>query len=133
MAPAYVLIIYVIYLFSNGFLAAGNNQMNPIFQVGQQFGNLQGMIPNVNLNALVNTAAFSNMLAQQQPRPALLPQVPQNQRTASPQNKKKSFVGSITKFLEGYGFIDDEVFFQTALVSNEIKLLIFVCLFALIF
>jgi hypothetical protein len=99
---------------------AGNNQMNPIFQVGQQFGNLQGMInvPNVaNLNALVNTAAFSNMLAQQQqPRPQMMQQQPQ--RASSPQNKKKSFVGSITKFLEGYGFIDDEVFFQTTVVAG---------------
>lgn len=87
-------------------MGAGN-QINPIFQgiAGQQFTNIPGMIPNIN--NLVNTAAFGGILAQQQPRANLIP------RSQSPQNKKKNFIGTITKFLDSYGFIDDEVFFQT--------------------
>uniref|UniRef100_A0AC34Q518 SAP domain-containing protein n=1 Tax=Panagrolaimus sp. JU765 TaxID=591449 RepID=A0AC34Q518_9BILA len=93
--------------------APASGQINSLFQgiTAQQFTNIPGMIPNINnINALVNTAAFGNVLAQQQ-RPQIM-------RSASPPNKEKSFIGTITKFMESYGFIDDEVFFQTNVVTN---------------
>lgn len=78
--------------------------MNPIFQgiTGQQFANIPGMIPN--LNAIVNTAAFGGMLSQQAR--------PQMQAQNSSQ-QKKTLIGTITKLLDSYGFIDEEIFFQT--------------------
>uniref|UniRef100_A0A7E4VAE0 DBC1 domain-containing protein n=1 Tax=Panagrellus redivivus TaxID=6233 RepID=A0A7E4VAE0_PANRE len=101
--------------------AAPSGQLNPaMFSniTGQQFGMLN--VPNIN--ALVNQAAFGNIIAQQQQqRPPLLQQIPQQQqqqRNQSPVNKKRSFVGSISKFLETYGFIDDEVFFQASVVTG---------------
>ena len=68
------------------------------------------------LNALVNQAAFSNMNVLAQARPLLSQQVAtaQQQRpTMQTEKNQRTFVGTVTKLMETYGFVDDDVFFQT--------------------
>lgn len=72
------------------------------------------------INALVNQAAFSNNLNMLAQARQMMPQnVQQGQpRTATPpgpgkQPNQRSFVGQITKLMDTYGFIDEDVFFQT--------------------
>lgn len=109
---------------------AQNQQLNQnIFAsqlglTGQPFGAMPAMSLNSSLNALVNQAAFTNMsnmnnvLAQAQAAQRLLPQnVSQQQsRQASspPQSRnQRTFIGTVTKLMETYGFVDEDVFFQT--------------------
>lgn len=85
-----------------------------------------------NLNALVNQAAFTNMnmLAAQAQR-QLLPQVGQPTRQSNsppPGRNQRTFVGVVTKLMETYGFVDEDVFFQTKYVFS-IWLQIFLVLF----
>lgn len=81
-----------------------------------------GQVPAMSLapgiNALVNQAAFNsnlNMIAQAR---QLIPQNVQQQRPTSPPNAAKqpnqrTFMGTVTKLMDTYGFIDEDVFFQT--------------------
>ena len=83
------------------------------------------------LAGLVNQAAFSNtmgmnMLAQAQRSQMMAPQQQQQmqqvqqrqqpqQQASSPARSQRTFVGVITKLMETYGFVDEDVFFQTRL------------------
>lgn len=108
---------------------APSQQINPnIFSnqlgLGGQFAAVPALSMATNLNALVNQAAFSNMnmalAAQaQQARAQLLPQVAATQQPARQSNSpppgrtQRTFVGVVTKLMETYGFVDEDVFFQT--------------------
>ncbi len=70
------------------------------------------------LPAAVNAAAFSqapqslgvNVMTRAQPQVAGLPQQQQPQQQSKNQ---RAFVGVVTKMQDNYGFVDDDVFFQT--------------------
>lgn len=77
------------------------------------------MTLNNSLNALVNQAAFSNMnsmnsvLAQAQVAQRLIPQnVNQGRQASPPSRNQRTFIGTVTKLMETYGFVDEDVFFQ---------------------
>lgn len=85
---------------------------------------------NNSLNALVNQAAFSNMnnmnnvLAQAQAAQRLLPQNVNQGRQGSPppSRNQRTFIGTVTKLMETYGFVDEDVFFQ---IRSDFLTLIF--------
>ena len=109
--------------------------MNPNLFTGQlglaTTGQSFGGIPGMPLAGLVNQAAFSstmgmNMLAQAQRSQMLQPQQQQIQQvqsrqqqssqqqpSSSPARSQRTFIGVITKMMETYGFVDEDVFFQT--------------------
>uniref|UniRef100_A0A915DXN7 SAP domain-containing protein n=1 Tax=Ditylenchus dipsaci TaxID=166011 RepID=A0A915DXN7_9BILA len=116
---------------------APNQQLNPnLFtnQLGlaaaQPFATMPAMSLNSSLNALVNQAAFSNMnnvLAQAQVAQRaqqLMPQsvAPQHARQPSPPPAKnqRTFLGTVTKLMETYGFVDEDVFFQTNVIRGAV-------------
>lgn len=80
---------------------------------------------NSGFAGLVNQAAFTNtmnmsMLAQAQRNQQMIPtqQVqqqrhPQQQQATSPTRSQRTFIGVVTKLMETYGFVDEDVFFQT--------------------
>ncbi|CAK5084253.1 unnamed protein product [Meloidogyne enterolobii] len=88
------------------------------------------------LAGLVNQAAFSstmgmNMLAQAQRSQMLQPQQQQIQQvqsrqqqssqqqpSSSPARSQRTFIGVITKMMETYGFVDEDVFFQTSVIRG---------------
>ncbi|CAD5218771.1 unnamed protein product [Bursaphelenchus okinawaensis] len=117
--------------------APQNQQLNPnLFanplgaQLGQQFGGQVNPMQLGNINALVNPAAFGgninnlNMIAQARQLMPPQQQPPQQQqgRASSPQGAKqpnqRTFVGTVTKMMETYGFIDEDVFFQTSVIRG---------------
>lgn len=85
---------------------------------GQPFG---GINLGTSLNALVNQAAFTNMnaLAQAQAAQRAQQLIPQNvSQTARPPSpvgtrNQRTFLGTVTKLMDTYGFVDEDVFFQT--------------------
>lgn len=83
----------------------------------QPFGNIPALGPS--LNALVNQAAFTNMnqvlAAQAQRAQQLMPQAVAAPPTqpSPPSRNQRTFLGTVTKLMETYGFVDDDVFFQT--------------------
>lgn len=113
------------YLIDSLVNAAQSQQINPnLFTnqlglaAGQPFG---GINLGSSLNALVNQAAFTNMnvLAQAQAAQRaqqLMPQnVGQTGRAPSPTSSRnqRTFLGTVTKLMDTYGFVDEDVFFQT--------------------
>ncbi|CAD5226302.1 unnamed protein product [Bursaphelenchus xylophilus] len=109
--------------------APQNQQLNPnLFgnPLGAQLGNsFPGQVNPMqlgNINALVNQAAFNNNLNMIAQARQLLPQQQQQgQRPGSPQNKQpnqRTFVGTVTKLMDTYGFIDEDVFFQTSVIRG---------------
>lgn len=84
---------------------------------GQPFGGMAPMPGMPSINALVNQAAFSNMNVLAAQRPHIIQQqvAPQQQQRQpmQPEKNQRTFVGTITKLMETYGFVDDDVFFQT--------------------
>uniref|UniRef100_A0A915DRH7 DBC1/CARP1 catalytically inactive NUDIX hydrolase domain-containing protein n=1 Tax=Ditylenchus dipsaci TaxID=166011 RepID=A0A915DRH7_9BILA len=88
-----------------------NQQLNP-----NLFTNQMSMAPQGyggGIGALVNQAAFStnNMLSSQRSmvRPVSPPVAV---------NTQKTFLGTVTKLMETYGFVDEDVFFQTSVVRG---------------
>nr|CAD2172574.1 unnamed protein product [Meloidogyne enterolobii] len=115
-------------------------QLNPNLFTGQlglaTTGQSFGGIPGMPLAGLVNQAAFSstmgmNMLAQAQRSQMLQPQQQQIQQvqsrqqqssqqqpSSSPARSQRTFIGVITKMMETYGFVDEDVFFQTSVIRG---------------
>lgn len=101
--------------------APQNQQLNPnLFTNQLAFGAMPAMSLAPGIGALVNQAAFGNMsnmnsvlqAAQRQ----LLPQAMQQpaRQSSPPSNKnQRTFVGVVTKLMDTYGFVDEDVFFQT--------------------
>lgn len=74
------------------------------------------------INALVNQAAFNNvnsaaLLAAQRQIPQRQPSPPRN--VGQNQPSQRTFVGQITKLVDNYGFIDEDVFFQTSIIRGQ--------------
>jgi hypothetical protein len=118
---------------------APQQQINPnlftnqlgLAATGQAFSGIHGMPAlNSGFAGLVNQAAFTNtmnmqnMLAQAQRQHQIMPaqqQVPQQarhpqqqqQQATSPTRSQRAFIGKVTKMMETYGFVDEDVFFQT--------------------
>lgn len=114
--------------------ASQSQQINPsLFNLataaaGQPFSSIAGM-PLNSAGLLVNQAAFTNMnsvLAQAQRQMQIPQQIqPQQQAAAQqrsvaqsstaqqPNRSQRTFVGTVTKLMETYGFVDEDVFFQT--------------------
>jgi len=119
---------------------AQQQQINPnlftnqlgLAATGQAFSGIPGMPAlNSGFAGLVNQAAFTNtmnmqsMLAQAQRQHQMIPtqqQVPQQarhppqhqqQQQATEPNRQRAFIGVVTKLMETYGFVDEDVFFQT--------------------
>jgi hypothetical protein len=101
----------------------------------QAFSAIPGMALNQGLAGLVNQAAFTNtmnmstmnsMLAHAQRSQQMIPhqqhqqqiqqppvRQPQQQQPTSPTRTQRTFIGVVTKMMETYGFVDEDVFFQT--------------------
>ncbi|KAL3110206.1 hypothetical protein niasHT_015809 [Heterodera trifolii] len=102
-------------------------QINPnlfMATAGQAFSTLPGM--PINSSLLVNQAAFTNMntvlaQAQRQMLPQQL-QSPQQRVTPTntqPNRSQRTFIGIVTKLMETYGFVDEDVFFQTNVIRGS--------------
>ncbi|KAL7072465.1 hypothetical protein ACQ4LE_008298 [Meloidogyne hapla] len=113
-------------------------QLNPSLFTGQlglaTSGQAFAGIPGMPLAGLVNQAAFSNtmgmnMLAQAQRSQMMQPQQQQiqqvqqrqqQQQASSPARSQRTFVGVVTKMMETYGFVDEDVFFQTSVIRGNL-------------
>ncbi|KAK0403549.1 hypothetical protein QR680_016989 [Steinernema hermaphroditum] len=90
---------------------------------GQPFG-MPGLPPG--LGGLVNAAAFQslnmNAMAQQAAAVRAMQQQQQQQQAAaagqSAKTNQRTFIGTVTKMHETYGFVDDDVFFQVSVVRG---------------
>ncbi|KAI6175893.1 hypothetical protein M3Y97_00739600 [Aphelenchoides bicaudatus] len=107
--------------------APQNQQLNPNLFTGQlnlaqPFAAGQPINLAPGIGALVNQAAFSNVnnaalaAAQRQ----LIPQRAASPARGGAQNtpNQRTFVGQVTKLMENYGFIDEDVFFQTSVIRG---------------
>lgn len=102
---------------------AQSQQINPnlftsqlgLAAAGQPFG---GILGGPSINALVNQAAFTtnmNVLAQARAQQMMPQPVAQAPRAPSPTGNRnqRTFLGTVTKLMDTYGFVDEDVFFQT--------------------
>jgi hypothetical protein len=102
-----------------------NQQLNQSLFTNQlAFTGVPGMSLAPSIGALVNSAAFlqnSNVLQAAAAQRQLMPQsIQQPARQGSPpaNRNQRTFVGTVTKIMETYGFVDDDVFFQTNVVRG---------------
>ncbi|KAI6218710.1 BMA-LST-3, isoform h [Aphelenchoides fujianensis] len=105
--------------------ALNPNLFAPQLGLGQPFAPA-GMPLNPNLNAFVNQAAFNNMnnaaLVAAQAQRHLVPQnvggPPRGNSPPGGRPNQRTFVGQVTKLCDTYGFIDEDVFFQTSVIKG---------------
>ncbi|KAI6200380.1 BMA-LST-3, isoform h [Aphelenchoides besseyi] len=110
-----------------------NQQINPnLFanQIGLNHAFQPAVQLNPNINAFVNQAAFNNMsnaalVAAQAQRQLIPPAVGQQRQPSPPANTRhnpnqRTFVGQVTKLCDTYGFIDEDVFFQTSVIKGPV-------------
>lgn len=81
------------------------------FQTMQQ----QAMLPQPGI-ALPTSLASANMGTISYP--TLKTQQPQQQQAQLQQPKQRVFTGAVTKLHDNFGFVDEEVFFQTRSVGS---------------